>query len=118
MPFAQGFVRMTEEQRDLYFAVLMATAIATAFLIAPSALHRVLFKQRDKAYLVSISNQLTIVGLAVLALAITGAVLLIADILFNGARVIIYPAIIGLLLLGLWGLLPLYRRSRLEEGER
>ena len=53
-----------------------------------------------------------------LAIAITGAVLLIADMLFDGARVIIYPGIIGLLLLGLWGVLPLYRRSQLDERER
>ena len=118
VPFAQGFVTLTEGQRDLYFAVLMSTAIATAFLIAPSALHRVLFQQRDKEYLVSLSNKLTIAGLGVLAISITGAVLLIADILFDGIRVVIYPGLIGLLLLGLWGLLPLLRRAQLEDAER
>ena len=58
VPFAQGFTRLTDEQRDLYFGVLMSTAIATAFLIAPSALHRLLFRKRDKEYLVSLSNRL------------------------------------------------------------
>ena len=118
VPFAQGFTTLTEEQRDLYFAVLMATAVATILLIAPSALHRGLFQQRDKQYLVSISNKLTILGLGVLAIAITGAVLLIADMLFDGIRVVIYPGVIGLLLLGLWGVFPLYRRSQLDERDR
>ena len=93
-------------------------AIATILLIAPSALHRGLFQQRDKQYLVSISNKLTILGLGVLAIAITGAVLLIADMLFDGIGVVIYPGVIGLLLLGLWGVLPLYRRSQLDEQDR
>ena len=118
VPFAQGFTRLTEEQRDLYFAVLMATAIATGLLIAPSALHRVLFQQRDKQYLVSISNKLTIVGLGVLAIAITGAVLLIADMLFDGDQGGDLSGRDRLLLLGLWGVLPLYRRSQLEESDR
>ena len=81
----------------------MSTAIATAFLIAPSALHRVLFRQRDKEYLVSLSNKLTIAGLGVLAISITGAVLLIADFLFDGIRVVVFTGLIGLLLLGFGG---------------
>ncbi len=53
-----------------------------------------------------------------MAASITGAVLLIADILFDGAKVVIFPTLIGLLLLGLWALLPLYRRSQLDEKDR
>src|SRR5688500_14859555 len=115
VPFAAGFSQLTAEQRDLYFGVLMATAVATAFLIAPSALHRVLFHQRDKEYLVKLSNRLTIVGLLVLAIAITAAVLLTADLLFNGAKVAIFTSVIGGLLLLLWVALPVYRRIKLNE---
>ena len=115
VPFAQGFTKLTDTEVDLYFGVLMATAVATAFLIAPSALHRVLFHQRDKEYLVSLSNKLTIVGLITLAAAITGAVLLIASVLFDGAKVTIFTATIGGLLLFLWVVLPLYRRAMLND---
>jgi Family of unknown function (DUF6328) len=118
VPFAQGFNNLTADQRDLYFAVLMATAIATALLIAPTALHRMLFRQRDKQYLVTLSNKLTIAGLGVLAVSITGAMLLISDYLFNGWRVTVFTAIIGLTFLALWGLLPLYRRTQLKSSER
>jgi uncharacterized membrane protein len=118
VPFAQGFTNLTPDQRDLYFGVLMATAIATALLIAPSALHRMLFRQRDKNYLVKLSNKLTIAGLGVLAISITGAVLLISDYLFNGWRVTFFTAVIGLIFLGLWALLPLYRRTQLKASER
>jgi hypothetical protein len=115
VPFAQGFTGLSADQRDLYFGVLMSTAIATAFLIAPSALHRVLFRQRDKEFLVDLSNKLTIVGLLVLGISITGAVLLIADLLFDGAKVAIFTSIIGGLLLLLWVVLPLARRATLDE---
>lgn len=118
VPFAQGFENLTPEQRDLYFGVLMATAISSALLIAPSALHRGLFRQRDKNYLVKLSNKLTIAGLGVLGLSITGAVLLISDYLFNGWRVAFFTGVIGVVYLGLWGLLPLYRRTQLKASER
>jgi hypothetical protein len=116
VPFAQGFQRMTNEQVDLYFGVLLATAVSTAFLIAPTALHRLLFQQRDKVFLVSISNALAIVGLFVLGIAITGAVLLIADFIFDGAKVTISTIAIGLLVLLLWVALPLGRRLQLRSG--
>ena len=118
VPFAQGFAQLTLDQRDLYFGVLMSTAVATAFLIAPSALHRMLFRQRDKEYLVILSNSLTIAGLLVLGVSITGAVLLIADLLFNGWRVAVFPAVIGGLLLLLWVAVPLARRMQLPETDR
>ncbi len=113
VPFASGFVNLTPEQRDLYFAILMSTAIATILLIAPSAYHRLLFQLRDKTHLVKISNWFAIAGLFVLAVSITGAVLLISDLLFNGVKVTIFTAVIGGLFLLLWAILPLARRGQL-----
>ena len=118
VPFAQGFTRMSDDQVDLYFGVLMSTAVSTAFLIAPTALHRVLFRQRDKEYLVKLSNLLAIAGLLVLGIAITGAVLLIADFLFDGAKVAISTIAIGVLLLALWVALPVWRRVMLGRQRR
>lgn len=118
VPFSQGFDELTPTQRELYFAVLILTAIATAFLIAPSANHRLLFRQRDKDHLVRVSNRLAIAGLGWLALAITGAVLLIADILFKQTPTIAFTAAVAALLVLLWAILPLYRRSKLAESER
>ena len=118
VPFSQGFVNLTPSQRELYFAVLISTAISTAFLIAPSANHRLLFHQRDKEHLVKVSNRLAIIGLGWLAVAITGAVLLIADLLFKETPTIIFTASVAALLLLLWAILPLYRRSKVDESER
>jgi high-affinity Fe2+/Pb2+ permease len=118
VPFAQGFTKLDGAQRELYFGVLMATALSTALLIAPTAYHRLLFRQRDKEHLVQISNRLAIAGLFVLAVAITGTVLLIADFLFQGAQVVIITVAAGLVFVVLWGVLPLLRRAELKETER
>ncbi len=118
VPFAQGFANLSNDQKDLYFAVLMGTALSSALLIAPSAHHRLLFRQRDKEHLVQISNKLTIAGLALLATSITGAVLLISDLLFDGARTAIFTTVVGGAFALLWGVLPIYRRMQLDEEER
>jgi uncharacterized protein DUF6328 len=118
VPFAQGFTKIDDFQRDLYFGVLLSTAVATALLIAPTANHRLLFRLRDKENLVRVSNRLAIIGLAVLALSLTGAVLLISDILFKSPAPAIFTAATGVIFLILWGVLPVIRRFQLKEEEQ
>jgi Family of unknown function (DUF6328) len=109
VPFAQGFRRITSEQRTLYYATLLATALSTIFLIAPSATHRLRFHQSDRAYLIETANKYLIAGLVFLAIAIVLAVVMITDVLYNGAVVIVFPAIVAVLLVGLWFVRPLVR---------
>jgi hypothetical protein len=118
VPFSQGFTRLDSFQRDLYFGVLISTAVATALLIAPSANHRLLFRMRDKEHLVHISNRLTIVGLLVLSVSLIAAILLISDILFKSPAPLIFTAATGLVFLLLWVVFPLIRRLRLSEEEQ
>jgi hypothetical protein len=116
VPFAQGFTTTTSFQRDLFFAVLSATAISAALLIAPSAWHRLLFRQKDKEHMLLASNKLTIAGLFFLALAMVGAVMLIADFVFSPALTIVAGAIAVAVFGMLWAAIPLIRRSRGETA--
>jgi len=118
VPFAQGFNSLQPVQRELYFGILLCTALSTALLIAPTANHRLLFRQRDKEHLVRVSNRLTLAGLAVLAIALTGAVLLISDILFKTTATVVFTVASGATFAALWGILPLVRRANLSEEER
>jgi Family of unknown function (DUF6328) len=109
VPFAQGFERVTNFQKDLFFATLLSTAISTACFIAPTATHRLRFHQRDRRYVIESANTLIIIGLAFLALAIIGAVTLITDFLFDGALRWIWPALIAIIIALLWFARPLAR---------
>jgi high-affinity Fe2+/Pb2+ permease len=112
VPFAQGFERVTPFQEKLYFAVLLLTAVSAALLISPSAYHRMVFRTQQKEDLVFTANRLMIAGLAFLALAMNGAIVLITDVLFGTTATIIT----GVVFLGLyataWYVLPLRRRLR------
>ena len=83
VPFQARFADATTFQRDVYFVTLVLSALASILLIAPSALHRLNFRTPDKRRIVFLSNTLTVWGLLVLALAMTGVMLLIGDVLFS-----------------------------------
>jgi hypothetical protein len=112
VPFSQRFANLTEFQTRVYFAALMCASAASALLIAPSAYHRVMFREGDKETMLRISNVLAVTGLFALALAICTAVLLITDILFAGSVVPVIVAINAALFAILWFVLPTYRKIK------
>jgi Flp pilus assembly protein TadB len=81
-------------------------------LVAPSAYHRMEFRLRDRAHLVSVGNRLSLAGFAFLGLAMTSAVLLVTRYLFSELTTIVVVALVGGLFAVLWYLLPLRRRLR------
>ena len=81
-------------------------------LIAPSAYHRITFHYQQKHRLVFLANRFAIAGLGFLALAMTGAITLITDVLFGGAMTFVTGGCAFLMFLFLWYLLPLRRRFK------
>jgi amino acid transporter len=107
VPFAQGFTHTTEFQRALFFVVMALTAVSLALLIAPSAWHRIRFRQQDKERILRASNRMSIAGLGFLALAMTGAVMLIADFIYSPTLTIISGLVAATVYGILWYVLPL-----------
>ncbi len=112
VPFSVRFDLLTAFQRDTYYFTLMATLLSTACLIAPSAAHRMRFHKGERPWIVESAHRMMIGGLAFLACALTGSVLLITDLMFDGARVWIYTGVVAALLIGLWFVRPLLRELR------
>lgn len=115
VPFQQNFEKVSEFEKKIYFATLLLTAISAAFLIAPSAYHRLTFRYQQKHRLVFVSNRLAIAGLVSLALAMTCAVLLITHLLFGTVETIIVTAAILSMFVVLWAVLPLKRRLKYRD---
>jgi hypothetical protein len=109
VPFAPGFEDVTSFQKNLFFATLMFTALSTACLIAPTATHRLRFHKRDRKYVVEVAHKLTVAGLVLLAFAIVCAVMLITDLLYDGAVRWIWPGLIAVVIAVLWFVRPLLR---------
>ena len=117
VPFSQQFAKVTSFQEKVYFVTLLLTAIASALLIAPTAHHRIEFRQKDKKHIIKTANVMAIAGLAALALAMVGAVLLITDFLFGPATTVAVTAVSFLMFATIWYVMPISRRIRFG-GER
>ena len=112
VPFSMRFTDLTLFQRDVYYVTLIGTVLSTACLIAPTAAHRMRFHQSERAWIVESAHQLTIAGLVFLMIALSGAVLLVTDIMFDGTRVWLYTGLVLAFILGLWFVRPLARHAR------
>jgi hypothetical protein len=115
VPFNQRFGRTTTFERDLYFAALLCTLLASILLIAPTVVHRLEFRRGQKAYVVRIANRLTIAGLGVFAVAMTCAIALVTLFLFGTATAIVTTAVAALTFSGFWFVWPL---ARLRASDR
>jgi hypothetical protein len=103
---------VTDLQRDVYFVTFLCAAVSTALLIAPSAYHRLTWRRGDKEHLLRISNGLAISGTVFLALAISGSVFVVTDMLFEQTSAALVAAATAAVFGWFWYGLPLLRRAR------
>jgi hypothetical protein len=106
IPFARGFPKLDDLDRDVYFVSLLLTTLAIILLITPSAYHRIVWRHHDKVDLLSISNKITIAGMAVLAIALTCSLFMISDFIFATAIAGAVTAATAVAFAGMWFLLP------------
>lgn len=110
VPFAAGWDKVTEYQKDIFFTTLVATAISTACFIVPTAYHRLNFRRREKEKILLLSNKFAIAGIMLLAVSMIGVLVLISDVLYSQTASIVTGATALLVFGGLWLVLPLIRR--------
>ena len=113
VPFTNRFQDLNDFQEKLYFGVLISVALATVLLVAPTVGHRILFRRQQKEYIVTISNNLSLIGMALLAISMCGAIALISDFLFGGTTAIVSTVVMALAFIGFWFTGPIIRRAKL-----
>jgi uncharacterized protein DUF6328 len=113
VPFTQRFKELSTFQEWLYFSVMITVALATVMLVAPTAGHRILFRRQQKEFIVTLSNTLAVLGLLLLAVAMTGAIALISDFIFGATTAVISTLVMGAAFSGFWFFGPIRRRQQL-----
>ena len=110
IPFTNKFSELSAGQRDLYVTTLLLAALAAALLLAPVAFHRILFRMRQKEFLVRSANVLAILGLITVGLAVSATVALVLSYVLPGLPTVVITAAMLVLFAGLWFAYPLSRR--------
>jgi hypothetical protein len=110
--FQQRFGQLSDYQRVVYLSSVALSTLSTALLIAPVAMHRMLFRCHARRSLVATGHRCALAGLATLGLAVIGVVQLILSVVAGtvigavaaGATFVVFSV--------LWSVVPVvYRRT-------
>ena len=118
LPFQQRFTEIDEVDRQVYLVAFCLTVVATAFLVAPVASHRLLFRRHEKATLVAIAHVCARIGLVALALAVSSVAFVIFDVLTSTRGAVVATVASLLLFLVNWLLLPVSVLRRDQASDR
>ena len=113
VPFSARFADVSPLQQAVFFGTLVCTAISAGLLIAPSAHHRLLWRQQAREHRLRVANRLAIAGMILLVPGMVGAIFVITDILFGSTAATVGTAIIAAFFVYVWFVLPI--RYRLNE---
>ncbi len=94
----------------------MIPPVALVLLLAPSAYHRLRFREGDKDVMVRKGNREAIAGTGAIALAFTGVLYLITDLVFTTQAAIAVALVFFALTAWRWWAIALYRKAR-EQAE-
>jgi len=115
IPFQQRFGDLDAYQRDLYLVLVLLAVLATALIVAPVALHRVLFRKRMKPELVDAGNVLARLGLTVLGLTLAGSASFVFDVVLDRTAGLVVGAGSLVVLAACWWLVPHVLRARSDR---
>lgn len=110
VPFNNRFAETDDLQRDVWFAAFLLALGAVACFIAPTAYHRIRFRDFDKERLIKTANRLAIAGLAFLATALSASAFFVTGFVFDDVLAGIVTAFAVGTMGGLWFALPLLRK--------
>ncbi len=110
VPFNNRFAETDDLQRNVWFAALLLALGAVACFIAPTAYHRIRFRDFDKERLVTTATRLAVVGLGFLATALSASAFFVTGFVFSDRAAAFVTAIAAGTIGGLWFALPLLRK--------
>jgi hypothetical protein len=112
LPFQQRFTLLDAEMRHLYVATVACSIAAALLLTAPVALHRLVFRRHLLERLVTASHLLTMIGLLLLAAAMSEVATMLFDVMLGRSAAIGAAICSAVVWLTLWVALPmLWRRG-------
>ena len=116
-PLNQRFPQLSDTGQVAWVVALTAAVLATILLIAPSAYHRLRWRQGDKERLLRRANIMMLTGLFFIAVAFNVALYVIVAFIFGTTTGLTLALVTGSLSLLTWYVLPFLNRRRLQRQE-
>jgi hypothetical protein len=112
VPFQARFGLVSSTEKALFVVTLLSSGLASACFIALPAFHRVLFRRRQREFIISAGNRLAVAGLAALGVAMSCAAALTVSFVYSPAAGWVTLGCGIVLFFGLWFAVPLERLRR------
>jgi hypothetical protein len=109
VPFSGTFGRLSGPEKGVYMAAFLASAVATLLFLAPTAYHRLRFREGDKEQILRTSNRLALAGLGFLIFALSAVVYLVTEIVISAPAAAAFTAAVAALGVWVWFGLPITR---------
>ena len=104
--FTEAYAEQSFGLRMLHLVTVLLATVSSALLIAPAVWHRVLFRQGRRVDILRRANLFALWGVGFLAAAMTGTVLLIAEVAVGGPVAIVIGVVAALMFATLWFVFP------------
>ena len=107
--FTGEFGKLDDTERYVYYATLLSTALALVLYLAPAVYHRVRFREGDKEFLLRKANREALAGSVATALALTGALFLVTELVFGRVEAVVASLALFAFIAWRWWAIALYR---------
>lgn len=115
LPFQQRFTQLGSTTHVVYLVTVACSIGSTALLIAPVAMHRLLFRRHRLRTLVSTAHRCALGGLALLGAALCGVAVVIFATVSGWAAGWAAGILTAVMLAFCWMALPLFARGRHDK---
>ena len=115
-PLNQRFPQLSRAGQVGWVVALVGAVLASILLIAPSAYHRLRWRQGDKERLLRRGNLMLLLGLFFMALAFNVALYVIVEFIFGTAIGVTLATMTGALSVFVWYALPFLGTRRREPA--
>ena len=110
--FTAEFGKLDDTERYVYYVTLLSTALALVLYLAPAVYHRVRFREGDKEFLLHKANREALAGSVATALALTGALFLVTELVFGAVEAVVVSLAFFAVIAWRWWAIALYRSFR------
>lgn len=116
LPFQDRFWQLSDRSHALYLTLVALAATSTACLIAPVAMHRMLFRFGARPALVAVAQRFALAGIALLGLAVVGVLTWTFGIVVSPAWGITTGAVALTFFTTAWLVLPMLIRRQVRTS--
>lgn len=111
LAFQPAFAELGPGQRIFYLVLVVLAVLSAIIALAPVALHRILFRRREKQVVVAYGHAALVTALVTVALLLVGVVAFVFDVVLGDAASWTAAVVLGLVVAILWVVVPAALRT-------